>query len=1073
MSESPPKSSDALRDRARQVLREGRFGHVLEAIGQGDVDISALLEELHVYHAELELQQEALRESEQASEIASQRFRGLYQEQPQPTLRISPEGEIRDLNAAAARLCAFEHRRFERLAAPRHQSFLCAALERALDDGKASCREVELRGREGAALIVDLVLIRLPIPNTDEFELICNIVDQTERIAQREALVEANAKLSAAAEIIDASNIVAFRWSPEPGWPIRYASDNVRRWGYRLEQIRSGEMHFADLVHPDDRAALEQGFDSFLGVEGPAFTQRYRILWADGSVHWVEEDTSVQRDEQGRILSIQGLIADVTERERIQQALRHQLQFQRLIAELSTQFLHATADAFDGLLQHALERIGRFFQADRCVLFRLDPQSQTLRQDCQWCAEGVAPSSPLLQATPLAQTPWRMTQIHRQQPIGITDIERLPPEAHLERAMLRARGTRALLAVALTSHGQLFGSLGLESARQPREWSEDEGQVLQLFGETIVNLLVRQQIQRDLLLSETRYRQVTSVMTDVAYASQRRDGGLFWIEWMTDSILALTGYALDEVLGQRSWRFMVIEEDGELFDDNIVDLEPGQTSTCELRLRHKDGSLRWVRATTECQLDPSDPGVRRYYGGLVDISDEKTLSDKLAFLSHYDPLTGLANRRLMRKRIKRALTQGRRGARSLALLSIDLDNLKLINDSLGHQAGDQVLREVAQRLLGILGGNDTLARFGGDNFIWLTADQPTPETCSERVKQILEVLAPPVAIEDRAVLISASTGISLYPDDAVSADELIGHADAALHMAKAEGRGSYRFFTPETNERLHEQFQLEQDLRLALERDEILLHFQPRVDLRDGRLLSLEALARWRHPERGLIPPGRFIPLAESTGLILQLGPIVLDLACRQLLDWQAQGVPVVPIAVNLSANELFLDGLAQRLANTAEAFGIAPEMLEFEITESAAMRSIERAVAAVTELRQRGFSIALDDFGTGYASLSYLNRLPVNSLKIDRSFLAEIDERPELPRQAIAILKAIIGLGENLGLERIAEGVETEAQRRFLLAHHCTVAQGYYYCRPLPAEQLEPLLRAGRVGGCERWDET
>ncbi|AHF04491.1 diguanylate cyclase [Marichromatium purpuratum 984] len=1064
MSETPPKSSDALRERARQVLREGRFAHVLEAIGQGDVDITALLEELHVYHAELELQQEALRESEQASEIASQRFRGLYQEQPQPTLRISPEGDVRDLNAAAARLCAFEHRRFERLAAPGHQPFLRAALERALDDGKASCREVELQGREGGTLIVDLVLIRLPIPNTDECELICNIVDQTERIAQREALVEANAKLSAAAEIIDASNIVAFRWSPESGWPIRYASENIRRWGYRLEQVGSGEMRFVDLVHPEDRATLEQGFDSFLGAEEPAFTQRYRILWADGSVHWVEEDTSVQRDEQGRILYLQGLITDITEREHIQQALRHQLAFQQLIAELSTQFLNASSDALEGLMRHALERIGRFFGADRCILSRLDSQTQTLRLQHQWFHEGIPPSRPSLQAAPLSQTPWRMSQIQRQEPIAIPDIERLPPEAHLERAMLRARGTRALLVVALTSHGQLFGTLGLESAREPRAWTDDEGQVLQVFGETIVNLLVRQQIQRDLLLSETRYRQVTSVMTDVAYASQRREGGLFWIEWMTDSILALTGYTLEEVLAQRSWRFMVIEEDGELFDDNIADLEPGQTSTCELRLRHKDDTLRWVRATTECQADPDAPGVRCYYGGLVDISDEKTLSDKLAFLSHYDPLTGLANRRLMRKRIHRALAHGARSGRGLALLSIDLDNLKLINDSLGHQAGDQVLREVAQRLLGILGAHDTLARFGGDNFIWLTAEQPRAEGCIELVRQVRGVLAPPVAIEDRSVLISASIGISLYPDDAATSDELIGHADAALHMAKSEGRGSYRFFTPETNERLHEQFQLEQDLRLALERDEILLHFQPRVDLRDGRLLSLEALARWQHPERGLIPPGRFIPLAESTGLILQLGPIVFELACRRLVDWRARGLPPVPIAVNLSANELFQDGLARRLADTAESFGIAPRLLEFEITESAAIRSIERAVAVVTELRDHGFAIALDDFGTGYASLSYLNRLPVNSLKIDRSFLAEIDERPELPHQATAILKAIIGLGENLGLERIAEGVETEAQRRFLLAHHCTVAQGYYYCRPLSAEQVEPLLRAGRV---------
>ncbi|AHF03712.1 diguanylate cyclase [Marichromatium purpuratum 984] len=1052
-------SNVQLRERARQILRDGRITPALSELHHGGVGLEQLLEELHIYHAELELQQQALRESQHLSEIARTRFTRLYYELPVAVLQITENGHIGDHNSAASRLLKLDCQLFTLLAHPRHQPFLLSALQRALREGKASCGEIALRGRETCPLLAELVLIRLPIPESDRFECICCVIDQTEQIAQREALINANTRLAVAAEVVDASNTVAFRWRPEPGWPISYASHNIRRWGYPLERIQSGELQFMELIHPEDRARVDEGFTDHLHATDAVFSLIYRVIWADGSLHWVEEDTSVARTADGQVLYFQGLVTDVTEREQAQHALRRQLNLQGLLTELSTLFSDPRQEHPECALAQALERIGHFFEVDRCLLSHLEDAAEDgSRARCaqQWRDTGIA-AAPRLHPTPL---PLDFVAEHQaRRPVSLPSREHQALGMELERQLLEHRGIGALLVAPLLDADQRPALLELECLA-PRVWNSDEAQTLQLIAETLSNLRVRQHAQRELCASETRYRQVASVVTDVAYSVLRAADNSPRLEWMTESITTLSGYSVEEVRAHGTWRFMVIEDDQELFVSRILELAVGTSSTCELRLRHRDGTLRWVRATTECRADPTRPGARRHYGGLVNISDEK----QLAFVSHYDPLTGLPNRALMRQRIEQALHIATKRRLGVALLSIDLDNLKQVNDSLGHRLGDQVLREVAQRLLGVLGSDDTLARFGGDNFIWLATRNRSVQASGELAERIQQALTTPFVIDGHSLLISASIGIALHPDDARSTDALISHADAALHTAKAEGRGAYRFFTPALNEQMHQQFQLEQDLRHGLERKQLSLHFQPRVDMRDGRILSLEALVRWNHPRHGWIAPGRFIPVAEATGLILQIGPLVLRQACGQLARWREAGIAPVPVAVNLSANELYQDALTERIDGIANEFDIPPELLEFEITESATMRSIDRAVDILAGLRERGFSIAIDDFGTGYASLNYLNRLPVNALKIDRSFLADIGAESARHDQAAAIVKAIIGLGNSLGLEGIAEGVETRLQRNFLLQHGCHIAQGYLYSRPLPGASIEPLLQAGYI---------
>ena len=396
----------------------------------------------------------------------------------------------------------------------------------------------------------------------------------------------------------------------------------------------------------------------------------------------------------------------------------------------------------------------------------------------------------------------------------------------------------------------------------------------------------------------------------------------------------------------------------------------------------------------------------------------------------------------------------------MALFSVDVDGLKLVNDSLGHAAGDRLLQGVAQRLQTLLREEDSLARFGGDNFVLLAARLHQTQDTLHIAERIHGQLKEPFQVNGHALAVTASTGIALYPEDAEETDELLRRADTALHRAKADGPGSYRFYTAALNTQLAERFHLEQSLRRALERDEMVLHFQPRRDLGSGQIVSLEALVRWQHPQKGLIPPGRFIPVAESTGLILALGPLVLEKACQHLQDWRIRGVPQVPVAINLSTQELYTEDLPRNIQQRVLAANLPPRLLEFEITESTAMRSMEEAIHILGRLRKMGFALSIDDFGTGYASMSYLSNLPVQGLKIDQSFVAQIrDPRQELGAEA-TIVKAIIGLGHNLGLDVIAEGVENEVQRRFLLRQGCTLGQGFLFDRPLPAGEIEALLR-------------
>jgi len=452
--------------------------------------------------------------------------------------------------------------------------------------------------------------------------------------------------------------------------------------------------------------------------------------------------------------------------------------------------------------------------------------------------------------------------------------------------------------------------------------------------------------------------------------------------------------------------------------------------------------------------------------GLIDVAtriagiaiERKQAEDRIHFMANHDALTGLPNRALLNDRLSQAILYAQRYDRWVTALFVDLDNFKFINDSLGHNAGDELLKTVARRMVSCIRATDTVVRIGGDEFVIVLFDQPKDvDVISEIVRKIQSAIAEPVRLEGHDLSVTSSIGIANYPNDGVDTDALLANADAALYRAKDVGRDNFQFYTSELNAKVHEKFLLQEELRNAVARSELVLHYQPQVDLRTGRVFALEALVRWRHPKLGLVPPIKFIPMAEGSGLIVPIGNWVLREACRQNKAWQDAGLPPVVVGVNVSARQFREKTLVAQVASVLKESRLEAKYLELEVTESVIMQDVDLAVATMKELQGLGVHLSIDDFGTGYSSLCALKSFPVSRLKIDKSFIDGLLDN----ENDKAVADAVVSLGRTLNLRVIAEGVETDAQAAFLRSIHCDEMQGYLFSKPLPAMGVEELLGA------------
>ncbi|GAB4178686.1 MAG: hypothetical protein Tsb0017_17110 [Geothermobacteraceae bacterium] len=463
-------------------------------------------------------------------------------------------------------------------------------------------------------------------------------------------------------------------------------------------------------------------------------------------------------------------------------------------------------------------------------------------------------------------------------------------------------------------------------------------------------------------------------------------------------------------------------------------------------LRSDDGSLQGV---IEASRDVTDR-----------IRTELKLQENQQALEHlalHDPLTSLPNRNLFMDRLRQGISKARRHKRQLALMFIDLDRFKNVNDTLGHSSGDCYLQEIAARLGGCVRSSDTVARLGGDEFVLLLEEVQDRNSVARMARNFLRVIADSLALEGHELFPSASIGISMFPEDADSAEDLMKCADAAMYQAKDHGRNTFQFYTPELRTRVQDQLILESSLRQALDRDQFCLHFQPQFSLTRRRPVGLEALVRWQHPELGVIPPDRFIPLAEETGLIVPIGEWVLRTACQHHREWLESGMRPMRMAVNLSRRQFLQANLIERVGTILDDTGLPPEYLELEITESTIMTDANQAIATMRALREMGVHLAIDDFGSGYSSLSCLKQFPISKLKIDRSFVRDLTSTGE----NAAITRAIIALARSLDLEVVAEGIESKEQLRFLKKRGCHHGQGFLFSRPLPVARLTEMVRS------------
>jgi diguanylate cyclase (GGDEF)-like protein/PAS domain S-box-containing protein len=560
--------------------------------------------------------------------------------------------------------------------------------------------------------------------------------------------------------------------------------------------------------------------------------------------------------------------------------------------------------------------------------------------------------------------------------------------------------------------------------------------------------------ERDLFLARERLGFLLSATPAVIYACASTPPHA--PTFISDNVRELLGYAPEEFLNDPGkWFDRLHPEDAARVAGDFGKVFDNGQHVEDYRARRKDGSYLWVQEEIRL-VDGLDGGSREIVGYLIDIDDKKRAEQQLLHLAHYDDLTQLPNRVLFRDRLTQAVAQAQRNGWTMGLMFLDVDRFKLINDTLGHVVGDELLRMVSARLAGAIRAGDTVGRLGGDEFALILADLARPQDVKQVADKLQQAFAAPFRLIDREVYISLSIGITLYPLDGQGPDDLIRNADVAMYRAKELGRNNIQFYTAEMNQRASEWLDLENNLRRAMEREEFMLYYQPRVDVVGGRMVGMEALLRWKRADGTMVSPAAFVPLLEETGLIMPVGDWVLQTACLQQAQWRNAGLPLVPIAVNVSPRQLHDQSMAGRVREIVTDCSADPAMLELELTESSLMRNPEEVVRMLSDIRSLGVRIAIDDFGTGYSSLSYLKRFPLDCLKIDQSFVRDITTDADDG----AIVRTIISIARQMDLKVVAEGVETAEQLAFLKALDCDEAQGYLFARPMPAGEITRMLQ-------------
>jgi diguanylate cyclase (GGDEF)-like protein/PAS domain S-box-containing protein len=635
-------------------------------------------------------------------------------------------------------------------------------------------------------------------------------------------------------------------------------------------------------------------------------------------------------------------------------------------------------------------------------------------------------------------------------PVWISDVT---GEGNFPRSGVAKKvGLQAGLAVPVTSGGQVIAVLEF-FVREPRDEDERLVNVVSSVAAQLGSVIQRKRAEAALRRSENQLRAIIDAEPECVKIVAA-DGTL--VQMNAAGLAMIEASRPEQVIGKSVWGLLMPEyrEPFRVFAEKVLQGEKGEM---EFEIVGLKGTHRWLESHAVSL--PNEQGGPPFLLSITrDISERKQVERRLKQMAHFDSLTDLPNRVQFIERLEQAMADADRHERLVGVVFLDLDRFKYINDSLGHEKGDILIREVAVRLSGAIRRGDTVARLSGDEFALVLADMGHVDDAVYVAQKILDVFRQPFRVAGHELFVTASMGITLYPFDDRGAQDLLRNADVAMYRAKETGKNTYQFYVAEMTAMATERLSLENDLRSALERGELSLHYQPIADCKNGRLLGMEALLRWKHPVRGMISPALFIPLAEETGFIIPIGEWVLRTACEQCRAWHRQGFPSLYIAVNLSARQFHQRDLAASIYGILQETGLNPAFLGLELTEGLIMQQAESSVVTLRELKAMDIRISIDDFGTGYSSLGYLKRFPIDVLKIDQSFVRDIPGDTD----DAAIASTIITMAHSLGLKVVAEGVETAAQLKFMREHGCDAMQGYHLSKPLPAEQFEAFLKNG-----------
>ena len=761
-----------------------------------------------------------------------------------------------------------------------------------------------------------------------------------------------------------------------------------------------------------------------------------------GEVFWITISGTPAFDEAGHFAGYRGISRNITARKREQMLLNLEHAVTRCLSEAES-LGQALKTVMRSICETQNWECGRYFGLDeKAGLLRfvdawgvVDPGIERFIRESRTLtyASGVGLVGQVWQT---GEALW---------------TEDIATDSRARKGIARECGLHGAFMFPVLSGADTLGVLVFHS-RQVRKPDARLLQAVRIIGSQVGQFLKRKQAEAVMRESEERFRSLTVLSSD-----------LYWEQDEEFRFTSFTGIGSQRInvpslpyIGKKRWEQNYTNMSADEWAAHIGQLRAHQPfRDLELCRLDESGKKVWVSVSGEPVLD-AEGRFKGYRGVGKDITERKLNEERIQYLANHDALTGLPNRAMFSEMLNHTIESARRYSRGFAVLFVDLDRFKVINDTLGHDAGDTLLKEMSQRLSATVRSSDFVARLGGDEFVVMVQEVNEAKQVEAVARKILAAFSRPLLIQGQEYRVTASIGICLYPGDAQDEQALMKNADIAMYRAKEEGKNTYKFYCAETNVHSFERLALETALRRGLERNEFFLHYQAKLDLATGEITGVEALVRWQHPDLGTVSPAQFIPLAEETGLIVPLGKWVLRTACAQNVAWQRDGLPPLRMAVNISARQFADEDLLRDIQAALGESGMKPELLEVELTESMVMQNPERATGILAALKRVGVRLAIDDFGVGYSSLAHLKRFPIDTLKVDRSFIRDIPQNSE----DRAITEAIIAMGKSLALTIVAEGVETLEQQTFLREHRCDEMQGFYFSKPISSGEFAALLR-------------